>query len=313
MPFRSAFPVLFANALLASVAAARAPAQRPAAAEGSRTPLVAAAPAPRGHLLVVGGGGTTDAMLARAVELGGGRGVARVAVFPPASSQADSGARSAAMWREAGARDARVVSLDDLEAARTLVREASVVWFGGGDQKRLVEALAATDLPALVRERHAAGAVVGGTSAGAAAMSRAMITGDYARGLEAEEALSRIEPGIVLVADGLALDERVVFDQHFVARRRFQRLLAVVLERPDLVGVGVDERTAVLVHGGALEVLGEGAVVVVDARAASLAPREPEKPLAATGVALHVLRAGMRFELAPPAAGDAGVPAKKGG
>lgn len=308
--------------LLPFAAAARASAVAPSAsvvpshatpgAPSSAWPSSSPA-APLGHLLVVGGGGTTDAMLARAIELGGGAGKARVAVFPQASAQPDSGERSAAMWREAGAGEARVVALDDLDAARAIVRAADVIWFGGGDQKRLVDALAPTDLAALVRERHEAGAVVGGTSAGAAAMSRVMITGDYGRGLETEDALSRIEPGVVLLAEGLALDDRVVYDQHFVARRRFQRLLSVVLEHPELVGVGIDEKTAVLVHGGSLEVLGESSVVVVDARSAAIAPREEGRPHAANGVTLHVLRAGMRYELAPATAERAPPkPAAKG-
>ena len=305
--------------LLVSVAPSLAAPRGGAASEPTGSPARsrAAAEAPLGHLLVVGGGGTTPPMLARAIELGGGAGKARVAIFPQASSRPDAGEGSADMWREAGAADARVVSLADLDAARTIVAEAGVIWFGGGDQKRLLEALAPTDLPARVRERHAAGAVVGGTSAGAAAMSRTMITGDYARGLEVEDALSRIEPGVILVTEGLGLDDGVVYDQHFVARRRFQRLLSVVLEQPDLVGVGIDEKTAVLVHRGSFEVLGESSVVVVDARSAALAPREEGKPLAGTGVALHVLRAGMRFDLAPkpapaPPTGTT-PPAKRGG
>ena len=258
-----------------------------------------ARPAPAGWLMIVGGGGTTDPMLARAVELAGGP-RSRAVIFSQASSVATSGPSNAKMWLEAGAGDAQAIDLADLPAARALVAQATLVWFSGGDQSRLTKALEGTDLAALVLERYRGGAVVGGTSAGAAVMSRVMITGDYAGGLESDKALGLLRPEVVLTSEGFGFLPETIVDQHFVKRQRFNRLLAAVIERPDLVGIGIDERTAILVHGGGFEVLGESNVLVVDARASVLPAKEPGAPLAAQGIALSVLRPGMKHDLSPP-------------
>ena len=87
-------------------------------------------------------------------------------------------------------------------------------------------------------------------------------------------------------------------DQHFVARKRLNRLIAVCLEQPDLLGIGIDESTAILVlPDRTFEVLGRSQVVVVDARDARNVSSSPEGHLAGHGISLHVLRAGQRFDL----------------
>jgi cyanophycinase len=90
----------------------------------------------------------------------------------------------------------------------------------------------------------------------------------------------------------------VVVDQHFVARKRLNRLIAVVLENPELLGVGIDESTAILVDpDGTFEVLGRSQVMVVDARRATDISVGPDGHLSGHDLALHVLRAGQRFDL----------------
>jgi cyanophycinase len=109
-----------------------------------------------------------------------------------------------------------------------------------------------------VRERHAHGVVFGGTSAGAAAMSLRMITGDGD--------LTVIDGDQVGVSEGLGLLLGVIVDQHFVKRQRQNRLFGLVLEHPAERDVGIDEDTAILVTGGRhAKVVGKGPVLLVDA------------------------------------------------
>lgn len=245
---------------------------------------------PAGHLVLVGGGGTTDAIRARAIELAGGR-EARAVVLPQASGTDERGEGSAEMWREDGL--VEVTNVDGLppERAVELIDAADLVWISGGSQQRFVEAWKDTPVPAAIRRAYERGAVVGGTSAGAAVMSPAMITG--------EADLGAIRKGATELVDGLGLLPGTIVDQHFLARQRSNRLISAVLDRPGLVGVGIDERTAVIVSGaGRLEVVGESAVLIVDAREATVAETEPGAVHAATGLRMHLLRAGMSLELA---------------
>jgi cyanophycinase len=140
----------------------------------------------------------------------------------------------------------------------------------------------------LIRERYVAGAVVGGTSAGAAVMSDLMITG--------EADLTGVGRGATKLAPGLGLWPGVIVDQHFLKRQRFNRLFAAVLDQPDHVGVGIDEETAVIVSAGRWEVIGRSQVLVLDARKARNAPASDQDARPAAGnVQLHLLRDGMNW------------------
>jgi cyanophycinase len=238
-----------------------------------------------GALVIVGGGGTTAPILARALELAAGPRT-KVVVLPQASSVERRGEESAQMWRDAGAAEARVVEFADLAAAQDAIRGADLVWIGGGDQNRFMKEALEAGLAELLVERHRAGAVFGGTSAGAAVMTQRMITGDP------ENAVERLAPGSVGLDRGLGLLPGALVDQHFVVRRRNNRLLSAVLERPAEVGFGIDERTALIVLPERFEVLGEGPVVVFDAREAQVAAQDSGPVWSTRGVKLSVLRQG---------------------
>lgn len=160
--------------------------------------------------------------------------------------------------------------------------DVTAVWFGGGDQARLVSCLGS--LYPRIRNRFEAGAAIGGSSAGAAAMSAVMIAGGSVH--------SPLNPSTLQFADGLGFWPEVIVDQHFSERRRLPRLLAAVIAHPDRVGVGIDENTAVKWDPDRhdLIVLGEGTATIVDARdAGARADRSP--------IHLHVLTAGEQFRL----------------
>lgn len=253
-----------------------------------------------GHLVIIGGheDRTQDkTVLQRFVELAGGNGQ-KIVVVSAASGIAEK------MWEIYDAAFAdlgvarrvhlRIESREDANAdiVRRELADAGGVFMTGGDQKRLLANIGGT---ALDRELHAAfrrGACIGGTSAGASAMSGHMLATGHA-GLQPEK-------GGVNLGAGLGLVHGVVIDQHFSERHRLARLLTVVAQNPSLQGVGIDEDTALIIERGAgIEVLGQGAVTVVDGRCmhsnmASLAGGECPRLV---DVRLHLLPGGSRFAL----------------
>ncbi|MBI3878669.1 MAG: cyanophycinase [Verrucomicrobia bacterium] len=154
----------------------------------------------------------------------------------------------------------RVSNLTTTNATEALaaVRAAEVIWFPGGEQSRQMAELNRLGLVAAIRERHATGAVIGGTSAGAAVMAKVMITGSPKNAGE-------VPP----LAEGLGLWPEAIVDQHFVVRKREPRLQAAVKANPKLLGVGIDESTYVVVNGNGFEVSGKSVVIVFDGQIGS--------------------------------------------
>jgi cyanophycinase len=271
-----------------------------------------------GHLLIVGGGPIPDSITRRFVELAGGAGKARIVVFPMASENPDAGREIVKEFETLGARAERVVldhAAAGTEAAARRLDGMTGIWFGGGDQARLTAALAGTPVERAIHERYRAGAVVGGTSAGAAVMTTPMITGEEKHPggsrppedpKDSSSAYMTIARDNVVTVPGFDLLPGAIVDQHFVRRRRLNRLISAVLEHPDRVGVGIDESTALEVGpDGRWKVLGESVAVVYDARRARIT-RPGEKPLGASEVRMQVLPAGSLYD---PSSGKATLPA----
>ncbi len=244
---------------------------------------------PKGHLVVIGGGTIPDEVRARTLALAGGA-KAVVVVLPQASELPETGPEAVEAWKKAGAATATIADVKDRDAAIAAIRGATLIWFPGGDQTRLMKALQGTGIDDASRDRYQKGATVAGTSAGAAVMSKVMITGDRMD-------LQAITARKTDTAPGLGLWPRVIVDQHFLKRQRHNRLLSAVLDHPDLVGVGIDESTAVIVTGSRIEAIGQSSVVVIDARSATVEAAAAGEPIAGRNLTVHVLKAGMRLDL----------------
>lgn len=255
---------------------------------------------PRGSLIIVGGGDTPPAVHERLVELAGGPGKARIAVLPMASTKFDEEAREVIDELKQLKAEAVLVSISredaKKEATAKHLEEFTGYWFLGGDQLRLAAMLLGTRALETIERRFHEGAVVGGTSAGAAVMSNAMLTGRGRRlkGAEAAE-LRKIARGMADVALGFGFFPGAIVDQHFMQRARYNRLLSAVLDHPQLLGVGIDEETALLVRSdGFWEVLGSHYVKIFDARRARII--EDDDMLAgATDIRMHILPAGSLY------------------
>jgi cyanophycinase len=270
---------------------------------------------PRGTLLIVGGGSQPAELVRHFVDLAGGPGKARIAILPMATSDAvATGAEKEAELDSLGA-DAFVVNVtraqaDDDAVVRKLATVTGI-WFPGGDQSLLTAALRGSAALRAIHERFRAGAVVGGTSAGAAVMSDSMITGNqFWPGMTVavdSPSFSRITRGSIEIVPGLGFVHNAIVDQHFLRRQRENRLFSVVLERPTLIGVGIDEGTALKVTpDGKWQVMGRSSVMIVDARRSRVTPARAAA-LGAADVRVSLLPAGSTYD---PRTGEATLPAR---
>jgi len=253
---------------------------------------------PQGRRLFIIGGGEDRCcgagVLERFVELAGGD-RARITLVTTATGIPDEvHAEYEQVFRKLGVDNTRELRLRgradaDSDLTEAVLREASGVFFSGGDQSR-IRALVGSRANEVLSERLADGLVVAGTSAGATALGRTMILGG--EGAEVAAATVRTAPGLGLLAG-------VLIDMHFAERGRLPRLLSAVALAPDHIGVGIDENTAILVDGGSFEVLGSGVATVVDPAGSTVVhPAGDYDPITLFDVRVHLMPAGCVFDLA---------------
>ena len=253
-----------------------------------------------GTVIVIGGAEDKvrdRVILGRFVHLAGGAD-ARIAVISTASSLGtETGERYRAVFTELGAgfvhplHASTRTQANDESAARA-VHDATGVFLTGGNQLRLSSTIGGTRLAGAILAQFEAGATVAGTSAGASAMSSHMIAFG-APGATPKHRMAQI-------AAGLGLLPGVIVDQHFQQRNRLGRLLSLIAQNPSLLGLGVDEDTAGVVGPDhVMEVIGRGSVTVVDGAASETDAWaiRGHRPLMISGVVLHSLPAGYRFDL----------------
>lgn len=255
----------------------------------------------QGPLFIVGGGTQPKALVQEFVNRAAVRQPAHIIVFAMASASGlTSGESKAEDFRKLGARARNVwVTREqaDLDSVVRLLDSATGVWFGGGDQNRLIRALRGSKLEKAIYARHAAGAVIGGTSAGAAVISTMMITGtELLPGRDTSEAWTRIKRGTVQTDTGFTFLPDAIIDQHFLRRKRQNRLLSLVLADTPHLGAGIDEGTALVVESNGLwRIMGASAVLIVDARDATRTSAT-DAVLGASGVRMHLLPDGATFD-----------------
>jgi cyanophycinase len=253
-----------------------------------------------GHLLLIGGAEEKlrqRQILTRFVTLAG-NGEARIAVISTASSLGDAATE---LYRSIF----QQMGVPNVRGLRPLVREdandrrfadeltdATGIFMTGGNQLRLASVISGTLLGRALVERHRRGAIVAGTSAGASAIGTHMVAFGPG-GATPKQRMTQMSAGLGLLPG-------VVVDQHFEQRNRFGRLLALVAQSPSLLGIGIDEDTGALVSpSGVMEVLGKGSVTLLDPSKIRTDAYEVKRhrPIMVSGVLLHSLPAGYRFDL----------------
>mgnify|MGYP001414789625 CR=1 FL=1 len=265
-------------------------------------PAKVSAHATRGYIVPVGGAEDKEGnpkILRRFVDLSGGA-KARIAVLPTASRLDDTGERYETIFSDLGVAEVR--SLDYKRRQDTdvhpnwmgfLREEATGIFLTGGNQLRLSTILGGTDVARAIRSANARGVIVGGTSAGAAILSEHMIA--FGKSGSSPRA------GMVSLAPGFGLTNRIVIDQHFRQRDRIGRLLSALAFNPFAIGLGLDEDTAAFVDpDDVIEVVGSGSITILDAHSiehSSMGSVRDGESICITGVKLHVLPEGGRFDL----------------
>jgi len=205
----------------------------------------------------------------------------------------------APLFRNLGVRHVRRLDVRSREDATrdenvALFDGASAVFFTGGDQLKITSQLGDTPVFRCIRDLFDRGGTICGTSAGASGMSETMLVSGPGDESHKIGGALRMAPGIGLLQD-------IIVDQHFAERGRIGRLIAAVAQNPRLLGVGIDENTAIVVRRGRFRVMGEGAVYVVDGRGTThtnLTTEAQDRTLAVFDVKLHMLSDGDEFHVA---------------
>ena len=231
-----------------------------------------------GTIIPIGGAeeldpGRQDSILAEFIRLSGGK-RARIAVIPTASEHAaTSGAGYCRHFKTLGARDAEYLEVEERadanqDAAFELLCRASGIFITGGDQARLVSLLVGTRVMETVRQCQQAGCVIAGTSAGASILSAHMMVPSGLPGVASNNGSPR--RGETDLVAGFGLLQDIIIDQHFSQRGRIGRMLEAFASNPGLLGMGIDEDTAVVIdRTERLTVLGSGSVTIIDGRNAT--------------------------------------------
>jgi cyanophycinase len=213
-----------------------------------------------GSLVIVGGAMRDAAIVERFIELAGGAD-APIVLIPTAGGAEEydqywSGARQ---FKAAGATNLTVLHTIDRDESNSEefvqpIKQARGVWFGGGRQWRLADSYLDTRVHEELWTLLERGGVIGGSSAGATIQGSYLARGDT-------------ETNTIMMGDhevGLAFVKNVAIDQHLLVRNRQFDLIEIIEARPELLGIGIDENTAIVVQGNGFDVIGQGYVAIYD-------------------------------------------------
>ena len=226
-----------------------------------------------GTLLIVGGGGMPRGLMSRFVELAGGNEDARL-VYVPCLEEVDASGDQGTVqsWKRMGVKHATSIHTKERRQANTddefllPLKDATGIWFGGGRQWNLADSYYGTRAHQLMKEVLHRGGVIGGSSAGASIQARYL-----ARATPIGNA-SIMAPGYE--RGGLGFIGGVAIDQHFSQRGRQKDMTQLISRHPQLLGIGLDEATAIVVQKSKAEVIGQGKVFFYD----SQRPRPDDQP-----------------------------------
>jgi cyanophycinase len=253
-----------------------------------------------GRLFIIGGGNRSDAMMNELIDLAGIRNEGYVYILPMASSVPDS----SIIWTK---EDFNVTGVKKISGFNFLpgetppkqqldsLRNAKLIFISGGDQSRFMSVVNNTPIKEALLHAYKNGSVIAGTSAGAAVMSKKMITGNQKKHPDTESGFITIESENVEITEGLGFLTDVIIDQHFIKRQRLNRLVAASVENPEQLCVGIDESTAIIVDGDYAAVTGISQVVVIknNRRVKNI----KEGLLGTEGLQLSVYLPGQKFKL----------------
>jgi len=178
------------------------------------------------------------------------------------------------------------------------LQNAKLVFITGGDQNRFMKIVLNSPVHKAIKTAYANGSTIAGTSAGAAVMSKEMITGnEYSGDSVVSGSFKKIRHHMVEIKEGLGLINTAIIDQHFIARSRYNRLLSVLAEFPSQPCIGIDEGTAIIVYGNQIRVTGASQVVLLRLPGRQKNNTKGNGILNMRNVQLDILTAGDEFNL----------------
>jgi cyanophycinase len=220
----------------------------------------------KGSLFIIGGGEKSDALIKQMVDNAHLTAEDYIIVLPMASAQPDTGfiniQQQLQLQTKAVVRNFNF-SKHDVNDKQWIdsLSNAKLIYILGGDQSRFMQAVLKTPVYAAIRKAFEKGSTVAGTSAGAAVMSKYMITGRQLTDTVYKETFDKLWDGNIEFAEGLGLLQHTIIDQHFLKRSRYSRLITALGDKPGYVCIGIDEGTAIITHGNKATVAGSSQVV----------------------------------------------------
>nr|WP_294870216.1 cyanophycinase [uncultured Pedobacter sp.] len=222
---------------------------------------------PKGSLFIIGGGSRSPELLQKLIKTANLSPKDYMIVLPMSSG--DPAASFDAIKEELSVQAANSIgylnftqeSANNKQLLDSLAG-AKLIFITGGDQSRFMKVVLNTPIFKAIHQAYNNGATVAGTSAGAAVMSKYMITGSQLVGdTTYRETFNKLMDKNIVFEQGLGLLTSVIIDQHFIKRSRFNRLLSALAAHPTFDCIGIDEGTAIIVKGKKIEVAGDSQVL----------------------------------------------------
>jgi len=220
----------------------------------------------KGNLFIIGGGNRSDDLMKQMLNTADLKANDYIIILPMASEIPDSGYKTLALQlKKLDQHPIRNFNFNkhDVNDKSWIdsLTGAKLIYILGGDQNRFMKSVLNTPIYTALHKAFKNGSAIAGTSAGAAVMSKYMITGKQLLDTAYKETFNKLRDKNIEFSPGLGLLENTIIDQHFLKRNRYNRLISALAAHPDLVCVGIDESTAIIVHGNKATVAGEGQVI----------------------------------------------------
>lgn len=256
----------------------------------------------KGKLFIIGGGKRPVEMLKTLTSEAKLTANDYIVLMPMASAEPDSQfVTYSKQFAGIGFPNVKYFNFERNKSARSTqldsVRNAKLIYITGGNQNQFMAVVKRTPIEAAMKEAYKNGAVIAGTSAGAAVMSEKMITGNEIKHKDYNETFRSIEAQNIEIDTGLGFITTAIIDQHFIKRSRYNRLISSAIEYPHLKMIGIDEATAILVKGDTATVVGNNQVIVIENTGNSR--QEYKGLLGAKQMKLEVYLPGEKFLIAP--------------
>ena len=228
-------------------------------------------PRAKGSLLIIGGGDRTPTIIQKALKESNVGDQDYIVILPMAGEEPDTSFEYMAKdFRPFTNASLANLNFSDSSRNRSTMldslRHAKLIMICGGDQRVFMQVVRGNEIEQAIWEAYRRGALIAGTSAGAAVMSEVMITGDQKRDTAYSPTYAVVEKDNAVYEKGLGFIQDGIIDQHFIVRSRYNRLITAMADYPGLWGMGVDEATAVWIQGNHAEVVGESQVVWMSAQ-----------------------------------------------